>query len=164
MPNWKEYKLGELLGKKGYIRGPFGSALKRTEMKQSGFPVYEQQHAIYNSREFRYFIDGDKLEELKRFRTKPYDLIISCSGTVGEVSIINEDDPEGIISQALLTLRPNTNLVDSQFLYYFFKTKNGHNQLLSASHGSVQANIAKREIVESIPIKVPEIKTQLEII
>lgn len=160
MTEWKEYKLGELLGKKGYIRGPFGSALKRPEMKSEGFAVYEQQHAIYNTREFRYFIDDIKFSELKRFSVLPNDLIISCSGTVGQVSIINDVDPKGIISQALLTLRPNLELVSPKFLYYFFKTRNGYNQLLSASHGSVQVNIAKREVVESIPISVPNIETQ----
>lgn len=164
MTNWKEYKLGELLGKKGYIRGPFGSALRRTEMKSEGYAVYEQQHAIYNTRDFRYFIDENKFSELSRFSIKANDLIISCSGTVGEVSIINKDDPQGIISQALLTLRPNLDLVKPKFLYYFFKTRNGHNQLLSASHGSVQVNIAKREVVESIPVFVPDIETQDSII
>lgn len=164
MTNWKEYRLGELLGTKGYIRGPFGSALRRPEMKSEGYAVYEQQHAIYNTRDFRYFIDENKFAELNRFSIRANDLIISCSGTVGEVSIINEDDPQGIISQALLTLRPNLDLVKPQFLYYFFKTRNGHNQLLSASHGSVQVNIAKREVVESIPVSIPDIETQDSII
>jgi type I restriction enzyme S subunit len=31
--------LADLLQKKGYIRGPFGSALKRSEMKSEGVPV-----------------------------------------------------------------------------------------------------------------------------
>lgn len=163
MTDWKEYRLGDLLGKKGYIRGPFGSSLKRSEMKDTGIAVYEQQHAIYNSREFRYFIDDEKFQELARFQTLPNDLIISCSGTIGEISIINENDPKGIISQALLTLRPNTDLVESKFLFYFFKTREGHGQLLSASHGSVQANIAKREVVESIPLRIPPIGRQKEI-
>jgi type I restriction enzyme S subunit len=71
------------MGDKGYIRGPFGSALKRPELKESGIPVYEQQHAIDGVRTFRYFIDDDKYAELRRFTVAPNDLIISCSGTVG---------------------------------------------------------------------------------
>lgn len=156
MSDWKEYKLGDILAPKGYIRGPFGSALKRPEMKSSGYAVYEQQHAIYNTRKFRYFIDELKFNELKRFRTLPNDLIISCSGTVGEISIIHESDPQGIISQALLALRPNLELISPKFLYYFFKNRYGYNQLISASHGSVQVNIAKREVVESIKISLPK--------
>jgi type I restriction enzyme S subunit len=155
MSEWKEYKLGEILAQKGYIRGPFGSALKRPEMKSSGYVVYEQQHAIHNTREFRYFIDELKFNELKRFKTLPNDLIISCSGTVGEISIIQESDPKGIISQALLALRPNLELISPKFLFYFFKNRYGYNQLISASHGSVQVNIAKREVVESIKISLP---------
>jgi type I restriction enzyme S subunit len=163
MSEWTEYKLGDLIEKKGYIRGPFGSSLKRSEMKPKGYAVYEQQHAIYNTRDFRYYIDQDKFNELNRFRVLPNDLIISCSGTVGQVSIINESDPIGIISQALLTLRPNIELVSPKFLFYFFKTRNGYNQILNASHGSVQVNIAKREVVESIPILVPNRIIQDEI-
>ncbi len=37
------------------------------EMKESGIPVYEQKNAIYNSREFRFFIDEDKFKEMMRF-------------------------------------------------------------------------------------------------
>ena len=55
--------LAELLQPKGYIRGPFGSALKRSEMLSAGVPVYEQQHAIYNNRIFRFFISEKKLCE-----------------------------------------------------------------------------------------------------
>src|SRR5690554_5467574 len=107
MNEWKEIQLGSLLKEKGYIRGPFGSALKRAEMVEEGIPVYEQKNAIYNEREFRFFITPEKFESLKRFQVKTNDLIISCSGTVGKISIIQEEDPKGIISQALLILRPN---------------------------------------------------------
>ena len=43
------FKLKELLDEKGYIRGPFGSALRRNELLDEGIPVYEQQNAIYNN-------------------------------------------------------------------------------------------------------------------
>lgn len=115
-----KYKLKELLVEKGYIRGPFGSALKRGELLSEGIPVYEQQNVINNHRDFRFFINEEKYKNLKRFTVQPNDLLISCSGTVGKVSIIKNDDPIGIISQALLILRPNTTKVLPEFLYYFF--------------------------------------------
>lgn len=147
--------LGELMGNKGYIRGPFGSALKRAELKVSGIPVYEQQHAIDGIRTFRYFIDDDKYSELRRFTVEPHDLIISCSGTVGRISVIQADDPKGIISQALLILRPDVNKVLPHYLYYFLTSKAGAQELVNASHGAVQLNIAPRNIVEKIPIPLP---------
>lgn len=164
MAEWIDILLSDILMDKGYIRGPFGSALKRGDMKEDGIPVYEQQHAIYNSRDFRYYIDEQKFNEMKRFQVKKDDLIISCSGTVGKVSIIKDDDPKGIISQALLLLRADTNKVLSLYLKYFFSSREGYNAIVSRSSGSVQVNIAKRSVIEQIPLKLPQIKTQRKIV
>lgn len=155
--------LKSVLQPKGYIRGPFGSALKRGDMLETGVPVYEQQHAIYNSRTFRFFISPAKAIEMNRFAVEENDLIISCSGTVGMVSLIQKNDPKGIISQALLLLRANPKIVDPVFLNYFFKSKEGYNSIISRSSGSVQVNISKREIIENIPIPLPPIDVQKKI-
>lgn len=160
MSEWKETYLGEVLQPKGYVRGPFGSSLKRGEMKETGIPVYEQKNAIYNERVFRFFIDDEKFQELKRFQVKTNDLIISCSGTVGRISIIKEEDPKGIISQALLILRPDVSKVSLKYLYYFLTSKQGFNLITQASHGSVQINIAERKVVEQIPLLLPPLAEQ----
>jgi len=159
-----EYRLKEILQDKGYIRGPFGSSLKRNELKSTGIPVYEQQHAIYATREFRYYIDEEKYSQMKRFTVKPNDLIISCSGTIGKVDLISEKDPMGIISQALLILRANTDIVLPEYLFYFFKSDYGYNSIISRSMGSVQVNIAKREVIENIKINIPSLKEQEKIV
>lgn len=164
MAEWIETLLSDILVDKGYIRGPFGSALKRGDMKEDGIPVYEQQHAIYNSRDFRYYIDKQKFNEMKRYQVRKDDLIISCSGTVGKVSIIKDDDPKGIISQALLLLRADTNKILPLYLKYFFSSRDGYNAIVSRSSGSVQVNIAKRSVIEQIPLKLPQIKTQRKIV
>jgi type I restriction enzyme S subunit len=158
--DWKKTTLGDLITKKGYIRGPFGSSLKRKEMKEFGIPVYEQKNAIYNHRNFRFFIDEKKFKELQRFQVKTNDLIISCSGTVGQVSIIKENDVKGIISQALLILRPDTQKIDLKFLFYLLTSRTGFELITQASHGSVQVNIAPKEIVKAIPILTPPISEQ----
>ncbi|HSW63501.1 MAG TPA: restriction endonuclease subunit S [Dissulfurispiraceae bacterium] len=160
MSEWKECTLKNVLGEKGYIRGPFGSALKRGEMQEDGIPVYEQKNAIYNDRTFRFFIGEDKFKELSRFQVKTNDLIISCSGTVGKISVIKEEDPKGIISQALLILRPDVREIDLRFLYYFLSSRQGFELLTQASHGSVQINIAERKVVESIPLILPPLPEQ----
>lgn len=157
-----KYKLRDVLNK--YIRGPFGSALKRGEMKSEGIPVYEQQNAIYDHREFRFFIDDEKFNELKRFQVQTGDLIISCSGTLGKVSIISKDDAKGIISQALLILRPDSDIILPDYLYYFFKSDYGYKSLTSRSSGSVQINLAKREVIEDIDIFVPSKLIQEKIV
>ena len=162
--DWEVKELKEVLQKKGYIRGPFGSALRRPELKSEGIPVYEQANAIYNHREFRFFIDDDKYNELKRFTVEANDLIISCSGTFGKVSIISKKDSKGIISQALLILRPDIDKINPNYLKYFYISKRGYESIASRSTGSVQVNIAKREIIEKIPLAIPDLDEQERIV
>jgi len=158
--DWKVVELKDILEDKGYIRGPFGSALRRPELKSEGIPVYEQENAIHNSREFRYFIDNEKFQKLSRFTVKENDLIVSCSGTFGKVSIIKKEDLKGIISQALLILRPNTNKINALYLKYFFASDQGFHSIASRSSGSVQINIAKRGIIERIELPLPPLIEQ----
>jgi len=155
MDEFRSKELGILLAEKGYIRGPFGSALKRGELSEEGIPVYEQKNAIENSRKFRFFVSPENFEELKRFQVKTNDLIISCSGTVGKISIISENDPKGIISQALLILRPDVQKITVKYLYYFLSSRQGYYLITQASHGSVQVNIAERKVVETIQVPTP---------
>ena len=152
---WEVIELGECLETKGYIRGPFGSALRKSEMTTKGTPVYEQQHVIDNHREFRYYIDEVKYNKLKRFTVQTNDLIISCSGTVGKINIINKEDPIGIINQALLILRFNRNKVNIHSLYFFLTSKEGHSLLTEPSTGSAQINIGKKDTIYSIKILIP---------
>uniref|UniRef100_UPI000377DFBC restriction endonuclease subunit S n=1 Tax=Brachyspira innocens TaxID=13264 RepID=UPI000377DFBC len=156
---WKY--LGEILQPKGYIRGPFGSALKKDFFVKDGVPIYEQQHAIYNKRVFRYFVDYEKANKLKRFTVKPYDIIISCSGTIGKISIIMPQDPIGVINQALLILRLDLSKVNVKYIKYYFEC---FSNLIVTSSGGAITNIEKREIIEKIKIPVPPLKEQEQIV
>jgi type I restriction enzyme S subunit len=153
---WRPTDLGKLLDKKGYIRGPFGSSLKKDDMQLFGFPVYEQQHAIYNHRLFRYFITEEKYNKLIRFSVTVDDLVISCSGTLGKITLIKKGDPIGIINQALLILRVDPTEINPVCLKYFLSSKNGNRLLLENASGSAQINIAKREVIQRIPFLLPE--------
>jgi type I restriction enzyme S subunit len=152
---WRMGTLGEVLQKKGYIRGPFGSALKKDDMQKAGIPVYEQQHAIDNHRVFRYFVSEEKYRQLKRFSVKENDLVISCSGTIGKIIQIRDNDPVGIINQALLILRVDESIYSSELMKIFLTTSKGNVALLEESHGSAQVNIGKREQIEAISILIP---------
>lgn len=157
---WNLTNLGFLLKDKGYIRGPFGSALKKDDMIQSGIPVYEQQHVIDNHRNFRYFISKEKHQNLKRFTVIPNDLIISCSGTLGKVVLIDIDDPIGVINQALLILRPDISKIGVVSFKYFLTSDIGNNLLVENSAGSAQVNMAKREVIQAIPFILADKKTR----
>ena len=158
-PNGVEFKtMGEICD---FIRGPFGGSLKKECFVNNGYAVYEQQNAIYNKLEFRYFIDENKYNELKRFIIHSNDLIVSCSGTIGKVMIIPNNAPKGIINQALLKLTPHRN-INSKYLKYLFE--NSIETILNdCSRGGAIKNVPSVSELKKIKIPVPPIEVQTKI-
>ena len=145
------------------VRGPFGGSLKKEIFKDSGYAVYEQQHAIYGKFDFRYFVDEEKYQSMKRFAVKADDLIMSCSGTMGKICIIPRDMKEGIINQALLKLTPNKNVVLSKYLKYCFEDR--ITQLMNANaRGGAIKNVASVDILKSIIVNIPSLEEQKRIV
>ena len=146
----------------GFVRGPFGGALKKEIFKPTGYAVYEQQHAIYRKLEFRYYIDKQKYEELKRFAVHPGEMIVSCSGTIGKTFVIPENAPEGVINQALLKLTP-TSRINVFYLQYFFD--NTISKILNGvARGGAIKNVPSVEELKAIKIPIPTLEVQQRLV
>jgi type I restriction enzyme, S subunit len=151
-PEWEETLLGEVCK---FVRGPFGGALKKEIFVKEGYAVYEQMHAIHQDfKSFRYYIDKDKFNELKRFSVSPRDLIMSCSGTMGKFAIVPDNAKQGVINQALLKLsvKKNYNL---QFIKEILELPNNQEQLLSQAGGGAIKNVASVDQIKGIKFYVP---------
>ncbi|OUS69508.1 hypothetical protein B5G52_16555 [Pseudoalteromonas sp. A601] len=146
-------------------RGPFGSALKKAYFVESGYKVYEQQHAI-NDDFFRgeYYIDLDKFEELKAFEVKPNDLIISCSGTVGKVAIAPPNMERGIINQALLKIALNNNALTNEYFKILFPAFYMMTDTLSDLKGTAQKNMVSVDTLKKEPFPYPPLEEQQRIV
>ncbi len=158
---WEIKKLGEVCG---FVRGPFGGSLKKEIFKDDGYAVYEQQHAIYDQfDEIRYFIDEEKFNEMKRFELFSGDLIMSCSGTMGKISIVPENIKSGIINQALLKLTPLKS-VSNIFLKLWIQSESFQERLKEYSVGAAIQNVASVAILKKIEIPLPPITEQERIV
>ena len=146
-----------------FVRGPFGGSLKKSCFVSSGYPVYEQQHAIYSTFTFRYFVNEEKYNEMKRFTTHPGDLIMSCSGTIGKVAIIPEDAPIGIINQALLKLTPKKKILP-EYLKWYMQSISFEKDIQRHSKGAAIQNVASVAILKEIAIPFPTIEKQKQIV
>ena len=158
---WEIKKLGEVCG---FVRGPFGGSLKKEIFKEDGYAVYEQQHAIYDQfDEIRYFIDEEKFNEMKRFELFSGDLIMSCSGTMGKISIVPENIKSGIINQALLKLTPSK-CVSNIFLKLWIQSESFQERLKEYSVGAAIQNVASVAILKKIEIPLPPLPEQQRIV
>ncbi len=102
--------------------GPFGSALKNecfVEPQEGYCIVYGQKHAIQKTMDVpTRFVDEKKYQELKRFSVFPGDIIVSCRGTLGEIYIVPEGAPLGIMHPSIMKIRLNTQKYDQKFFVF----------------------------------------------
>ena len=102
--------------------GPFGSALKTdcyVPEEDSFAMVYEQKHAIKKTlAQENNFINEDKFFALKRFEVLPFDFIMSCRGTIGQLYQVPENAPRGIIHPSVMKIRLNSSTYGSVFFKF----------------------------------------------
>ena len=122
--NWPTIQLDGLLqpGRNSIKTGPFGMALGKTDHRASGIPVL----GIENIGRGKFwdrnkiFITADKAAELSSYTVSEGDLIISRSGTVGEICMVPSKMQGSLISTNLIKLSLNKNIIDSQYFCYLF--------------------------------------------
>ena len=145
------------------VRGPFGSALKVenfVKKSDTSVKVYEQSNAIQKSAAIgSRYISREHYESLRRFKCKPGDIIMSCSGTIGKLFILPNDAEEGIINQALCKFTLGKDLLPEVFLLYMdilignIETK-----------GSGIKNISAVKFIKNLEIPVPPIGIQSKLL
>lgn len=141
------------------IRGPFGGSLKKECFVPTGFAVYEQQNAIYNTFSFRYFIDEQKFNELKRFSVIPNDLIMSCAGTMGKIAIVPQTAPKGIINQALMKISiiKDLNVI---YLKFLMESSLFQDSIENQAKGVAMKNVAAVRTIKNVLIPIPPLPLQ----
>ena len=143
------------------VRGPFGSALKKeyfVEQSNTTYKVYEQKHAIQKDSSIgTYYISADMFETLSRFEIKEGDIIMSCSGIIGEFYEIPIGAEKGIMNQALLKYTLNKNIHKIYFLYVMEWVKENFEK-----KGSGLQNIGSVKTIKSTDISLPPLTLQQE--
>ncbi len=162
---WKLNSFNELLDKlEGIRRGPFGSALKKEYfVPHSNYVVYEQQNAIYDRYQTRYYITKQKYEELSRFSVNKDDFIMSGAGTIGRISKVPKGIKKGVINQALIRIRVNKKMVDSNYFLQWMRSENMQHKLTQENPASAMVNLVPMSEIKGWQIKVPSIKEQQKI-
>ena len=143
------------------VRGPFGSALKKDffiEPNKDAYKVYEQKHAIQKNAEIgTYYISAERFRTLSRFEVKVGDIIMSCSGTIGEFYEIPIGAEKGLMNQALLKFTLNKSIEKLYFLFAMEWVKNNFEK-----KGSGLQNIGSVGTIKKTQISLPPLSLQQE--
>lgn len=125
--------------KDGTKCGPFGSALKKNELVDSGVPVWNMDNIGSSGQmvqPFRMWITEDKYQELKSYAVIDGDVIISRAGTVGKMCVAKTDGAPAIISTNLIRLRLNQKLLPLHFVSLMLYCKGRVGRLKTGADGA----------------------------
>ena len=143
------------------VRGPFGSALKKdffVKPDSTTYKIYEQKHAIQKDATIgSYYVTEDKFKELSRFEVKPNDIIMSCSGTIGELYRIPSSAEKGLMNQALLKFTLSEVIHYQYFLYLMEYIKKDF-----TVRGTGLQNIGSVKIIKNMSFGLPPLSLQQE--
>ena len=161
--SWVWCTLGDLAF---YKKGPFGSSLTKAMFvpkSNDTYKVYEQKNAIQKDNTLgSYFITKEKYDSLIGFAIQPYDIIVSCAGTIGETYVLPQNSQEGIINQALMLIRLYSREIEQFYLLYFdFILKE---EAYKESKGTAIKNIPPFDVLKGFHIPLPPISEQQRIL
>lgn len=152
--------------RKGIVTGPFGSLLKKHEHRSDGVPVFgiENIAAMRFIPGSRIYITQNKASELSQYDALPDDILISRSGTVGEICVVPENLGEARISTNLIRVSLARNGMLPQFFCLLF---NGSplvlDQVSELCKGSTR-NFLSQTILYQIVFPLPPLAEQEQIV
>ena len=163
MSEWKEATIGELAEK--IAMGPFGSNIKIETFKPYGIPIISGTHLCetrMRDKDFN-FISKEHADRLANSNVFRGDVIFTHAGNIGQVSFIpkNSKYERYIISQRQFYLRCNSNVLDYEYITYYFKSPYGQYQLLANANQTGVPSLAQPvSYLKSIKILLPPLPEQ----
>jgi len=155
---WVERTLGEL------IEIQNGYAFKSIDYTDNGYflirigNVQDGEITLANPR-FVKLTD----KKLERFILNEGDILVSLTGNIGRVGIIQKDQLPAVLNQRVARITIKDKNSDSDFLFRFLLSQAFRVGLQEAGHGAAQQNVSTKEI-ESIQISLPDKKEQHRIV
>lgn len=153
-----KYKTVPLYGDQGIVnKAHYGSRLKRNyvtpEHENSiGFIGSSEMLDIY-PRPVKFMVDGEKVHDL---HVKEETVLLSRSGTIGNVTFVNKTLSKFLVSEHAIRLECKDN---SGYVYTFLKTKIGKKLVCSNIYGAV---IQQIEPVHLTMVPVPDAPKEIK--
>ena len=137
--------------------GPFGSALLKEELVESGVPLLGIDNVLPEKfiPDFRRFVSPKKAVQLHRYRVCPRDLLITIMGTVGRCCIVPENIGEALSSKHVWALSLNQDLY-SPFLACLQINHSPwvHDHFARDEQGGIMASI-RSETLRTVRLPIP---------
>ena len=145
--------------------GPFGSNLKVECFVPSGFPIIDGANlkGYKVTDNVTKFVTEEKARSLSRSIAHRGDVVVTISGTVGQIAYVPDDSmfEEYLCSQRQFRVSFDTSKVYVPYLVFYFHTYEGQNKILSfANQTGVPALSQPLKNFKKIVLSLPELEEQ----
>lgn len=156
-----KHPLMKICGETGIATAYTCERFKRVWVEKSDYPIF-QPSAILDMKPVPdgYISHLTKID-INSLRVKKGQILLTCSGTIGNVSLVSETFDNAIFSHDLLRITCN-NPEDTGYLYTYLKSSIGNKILQSNNYGAVITHI-EAEHLKDVPIPNPPAEIKKEI-
>ncbi|MFO1430532.1 MAG: restriction endonuclease subunit S [Candidatus Competibacteraceae bacterium] len=166
--HWRKTKLARIArqGRGTFINGPFGSDLLTSELKYIGVPVVyirDIKQSGYQ-RVSKAFVTQQKANSLSVFRVDPGDVIVAKVGDPpGTAAIYPNDEPAGVVTQDVIRIKPNLQVIAPTFLVLWLNSYAGKASLDQIAVESTRMRVDLASY-KGLLLWLPPLSEQLSII
>ena len=104
----------------------------------------------------------DSRHEIEKYMLNENDLLMSLTGNVGRVGFLNKEMLPAALNQRVGCLRGSENIIEKEYLYYYFQSNSFKKDCLDSAKGVAQLNIST-EWLKSYEILLPPLSEQKRI-
>ncbi len=108
------------------------------------------------------YIAVDRLEEFRDFLLYKDDILISLTGNVGRVGVVDSRHMPALLNQRVGCIRVKSAEVNVRYLFHFLNSDKFENDAIASANGVAQLNLSSKWL-EQYPIPLPPLPEQRRI-
>ncbi len=153
------WPLRNLAGEDGLVSLFRYPQFKNTYVEESDFPYFQPAQINELAPKPMHYLSPTLRTEIENFRVKKGQVLMTCSGTIGNCTYVRNTLNNLIFSTDLIRIEPD---VHNGFIYAFLKSKTGKALITSSNYGAVIQHINPEHLYD-LPVPNPTINLKQEI-
>lgn len=156
-----KWEIVSLTGLNGLADAYHRPRFKRIRVEHSKFPIYQPGQVTEINPKPSGYLSELTDTDINLLRVKKGQILLTCSGTIGNCTLVSDTLNDKIFSHDLIRINPK-NDIDKGYIYAFLKTKIGRVLINTNNYGAVISHIEPVHLNEVfIPNPPPIIKTRI---
>jgi type I restriction enzyme S subunit len=150
-----------LCGNGGLATAYVGGRFKRIWLEKSDLPIYQPSSItdVYPSPDG--YLSSNTKTDFDALRVRDGQILLSCSGTIGKVSLVSKTLENQIFSHDLIRVEAKYP-IDIGYIYAFLRSSVGNTLLQTNNYGAVIQHIEPEHLAEiAVPNPSDEIKAKI---